>query len=97
MLDPLEAYFRVLTHWNAKINLTGLPLEAPTDETFDRLLVEPLAAAPQLNKDRQAGKGVIWFDLGFRWRIPGDPSSDRPADAQLDDDRVEIAQGCISP
>ena len=48
MLGPLEAYFRLLTLWNAKINLTALPLEAPTDETFDRLLVEPLAAAPHL-------------------------------------------------
>ena len=27
MLDPLEAYFRLLTQWNAKINLTALPLE----------------------------------------------------------------------
>ena len=46
MLDPLEAYFRLLTHWNATINLTALPLDPPTDETFDRLLIEPLAAAP---------------------------------------------------
>ena len=45
MLEPLEAYFRLLTQWNAKINLTALPLDPPTDETFDRLLVEPLAAA----------------------------------------------------
>src|SRR5262249_5216046 len=52
MLDPLEAYFRLLTHWNAKINLTALPLDEPTDETFDRLLVEPLAASKQI-PDRQ--------------------------------------------
>ena len=41
----LEAYFRLLALWNAKINLTALPLQPPTDETFDRLLIEPLAAA----------------------------------------------------
>ena len=45
MLEPLEAYFRLLAHWNAKINLTALPLDTPTDETFDRLLVEPIAAS----------------------------------------------------
>ena len=55
MLGPLEAYFRLLTQWNAKINLTALPLEAPTDETFDRLLVEPLAAAPQLELGSDGG------------------------------------------
>jgi 16S rRNA (guanine527-N7)-methyltransferase len=48
MLEPLEAYFRLLTQWNAKINLTALPLEQPTDEAFDRLLVEPLAASKQI-------------------------------------------------
>ena len=42
MLDPLEAYFRLLTLWNAKINLTALRSDPPTDETFDRLLIEPL-------------------------------------------------------
>ena len=31
--------------WNPKINLTGLPLSPPEDQTFDRLLVEPLVAA----------------------------------------------------
>ena len=62
MLDPLEAYFRLLTQWNAKINLTALPLEPPTDETFDRLLIEPLAAAPQLEtgSDGWAGPGSDW-------------------------------------
>ena len=39
MLEPLEAYFRLLAQWNATINLTALPLDLPTDETFDRLLV----------------------------------------------------------
>ena len=39
MLEPLQAYFQLLTQWTAKINRTSLPLDPPTDETFDRLLV----------------------------------------------------------
>jgi 16S rRNA (guanine527-N7)-methyltransferase len=39
----LEAYYRLLNAWNAKINLTGLPLSET--EALDRLLIEPLTAA----------------------------------------------------
>jgi 16S rRNA (guanine527-N7)-methyltransferase len=69
MLQPLEAYFQLLTLWNAKINLTSLPLDAPTDETFDRLLVEPLAAAKQIPID----VGAVWFDLGSGGGSPAIP------------------------
>ena len=73
MLEPLEAYFRLLVQWNAKINLTALPLDAPTDETFDRLLVEPLAAAKQIPTHTQRlGRPRVW-----RW-IPGDSRSRSP-------------------
>jgi 16S rRNA (guanine527-N7)-methyltransferase len=41
----LETYYRLLTTWNTKINLTGLELTDPTPETLDRLLIEPLVAA----------------------------------------------------
>jgi 16S rRNA (guanine527-N7)-methyltransferase len=81
MLEPLEAYFRLLALWNAKINLTALPLDAPTDETFDRLLVEPLAAAPHLvwgQTGVRTGVGppsdpVVWFDLGSGGGSPAIP------------------------
>ena len=81
MLGPLEAYFRLLTLWNSKINLTALPLEAPTDETFDRLLVEPLAAAPHLEGGQTGGRrGVthpsdpkVWIDLGSGGGSPAIP------------------------
>ena len=81
MLGPLEAYFRLLTLWNAKINLTALPLEAPTDETFDRLLVEPLAAAPHLTAGqtevrrgaRHTSDPMIWLDLGSGGGSPAIP------------------------
>jgi 16S rRNA (guanine527-N7)-methyltransferase len=68
MLAPLEAYFRLLTRWNATINLTALPLDAPTDETFDRLLVEPIAATKQI-----AESPAIWFDLGSGGGSPAIP------------------------
>jgi 16S rRNA (guanine527-N7)-methyltransferase len=69
MLDSLEAYFRLLALWNAKINLTALPLDIPTDETFDRLLVEPLAAAKQVPTHTPS----VWFDLGSGGGSPAIP------------------------
>ena len=44
----LAAYLELLARWNRKINLTSLPLVEPTDETFDRLVIEPLVAARYL-------------------------------------------------
>jgi 16S rRNA (guanine527-N7)-methyltransferase len=44
----LAAYLELLARWNRKINLTSLPLTEPTDETFDRLLIEPVIAARYL-------------------------------------------------
>lgn len=68
MLEPLEGYYRLLAHWNAKINLTALPLDAPTDETFDRLLVEPIAASRWV-KDSPG----TWLDLGSGGGSPAIP------------------------
>ena len=69
MLDPLEAYFRLLTQWNAKINLTSLPLAPPSDEAFDRLLVEALAASRQITTDAS----LVWVDLGAGGGSPAIP------------------------
>ncbi|MGB7218986.1 MAG: 16S rRNA (guanine(527)-N(7))-methyltransferase RsmG [Vicinamibacterales bacterium] len=66
--QQFEEYFRLLTHWNSKINLTSLPVRNPTDEAFDRLLIEPLAAAshfPDLAKS--------WVDLGSGGGSPAIP------------------------
>lgn len=41
----LEEYYRLLSVWNTKINLTGLKLSEVSPEALDRLLVEPLVAA----------------------------------------------------
>jgi 16S rRNA (guanine527-N7)-methyltransferase len=78
MLGPLEAYFRLLTLWNAKINLTALPLDPPTDEAFDRLLVEPLAAARALHASASPSGSSqsplpVWFDLGSGGGSPAIP------------------------
>jgi len=69
MLDPLEGYFQLLAQWNSRINLTALPLNPPTDETFDRLLVEPLAASRQIPTHTPN----VWFDLGSGGGSPAIP------------------------
>jgi 16S rRNA (guanine527-N7)-methyltransferase len=68
LLEALEAYFRLLSHWNERINLTSLPLRAPTDATFDRLLIEPMAAARFVPEER-----IDWFDLGSGGGSPALP------------------------
>jgi 16S rRNA (guanine527-N7)-methyltransferase len=64
----LEEYFALLDRWNAKINLTALPLRPPTDETFDRLFVEPLAASRFLPDTPD-----VWLDLGSGGGSPAIP------------------------
>lgn len=65
---PLETYFDLLQRWNRKINLTALPLEPPTPQTIDRLILEPLVAA-QLVDDTE----VEWFDIGSGGGSPAIP------------------------
>jgi 16S rRNA (guanine527-N7)-methyltransferase len=48
LLEQLEAYFRLLAAWNAKINLTALDLTRDPDKAVDRLLIEPLVAVRYL-------------------------------------------------
>jgi 16S rRNA (guanine527-N7)-methyltransferase len=64
----LEAYFRLLSHWNRRINLTALGLEPASDEAIDRLLVEPLAAAQYVQDSP-----LDWFDLGSGGGSPAFP------------------------
>src|SRR5262245_6695674 len=58
----------MLAQWNVKINLTALPLQAPSDATFDRLFIEPLLAA-ELIPDIPG----TWFDLGSGGGSPALP------------------------
>ena len=68
LLEPLEAYYRLLARWNERINLTALPLRAPTDATFDKLLVEPITAARFVPETP-----IDWFDLGSGGGSPALP------------------------
>jgi len=45
LVDRLETYLGLLLLWNQKINLTALSYQTSPDDTIDRLLLEPLAAA----------------------------------------------------
>lgn len=45
LADKLAAYVELLARWNRRINLTALPVDPPTDDAIDRLLIEPLVAA----------------------------------------------------
>ena len=45
LATKLEVYFKLLTAWNAKMNLTGLDLSQQGPAALDRLLIEPLVAA----------------------------------------------------
>lgn len=45
LIDRFEIYYRLLSNWNTRINLTGLNLAEASPEALDRLLIEPLVAA----------------------------------------------------
>lgn len=68
LAEKFAAYFRLLAHWNNRINLTSLPLEPPTPQAVDRLLVEPLLAAPLVDPNV-----AVWFDLGSGGGSPAIP------------------------
>lgn len=64
LASQLTVYYQLLSHWNQKINLTSL---SDPDEAVDRLLLEPLAAAEQL----QTAASLI--DLGSGGGSPAIP------------------------
>ena len=68
VVEQLEAYYRLLARWNNKVNLTALQLEEFDDQTVDRLLVEPLAAARFV-----LDSPLTWFDLGSGGGSPAVP------------------------
>jgi 16S rRNA (guanine527-N7)-methyltransferase len=68
LIAALEKYYRLLALWNQKINLTALPLTQPEDETFDRLLIEPLVACRYL-----PGSPLSAIDIGSGGGSPAIP------------------------
>ena len=77
-LVQLERYWTLLARWNRTINLTSLSLDEVTDHALDRLLVEPLCAAPLV----PAGS-VRWYDLGSGGGSPAIPMKILRPDAVL--------------
>ena len=65
----LERYYELLRKWNRRMNLTALPLDvSPSNETLDRLFLEPLVAAVFLSD-----KPLQCFDLGSGGGSPAIP------------------------
>jgi 16S rRNA (guanine527-N7)-methyltransferase len=70
--ERMLGYFELLRRWNRHLNLTGLQVEDVSDESIDRLLVEPTLAsrsAPAVESVIDVGSGggspAIPFALGW--------------------------------
>ena len=44
--ERLASFVGLLAKWSLTLNLTGFPLDPPSEEALNRLLIEPIAAAP---------------------------------------------------
>lgn len=64
----LAQYYGLLERWNSKINLTSLQLAGFPDQTLDKLIIEPLAAARIIDNTVRT-----WFDLGSGGGSPAIP------------------------
>jgi len=74
----LEIYYRLLSTWNKKINLTGLNLDELAPESIDRLLIEPLVAASHV---RPAARSLL--DVGSGGGSPAIPMALALPDASI--------------
>jgi 16S rRNA (guanine527-N7)-methyltransferase len=74
----LETYYRLLSTWNKKINLTGLNLSDYGPESLDRLLIEPLVAAAHV---RPAVRSIV--DIGSGGGSPAIPLALALSDVSL--------------
>ncbi len=68
VVDRLGDYLNLLARWNRQINLTGLPLDPPSDQAIDRLIVEPLSAISWVDEGP-----LGWFDFGSGGGSPAVP------------------------
>lgn len=69
VLEGLEAYYLELARWNRKINLTAFELvDDGTDESVDRLLIEPVVAAKHI-----LGGAKSLLDIGSGGGSPAIP------------------------
>lgn len=77
-VDRLSAYFGLLQTWNHRINLTGLPLDPPSDHAINRLFIEPLVAGRFLGRSYPLASDQRlelpqWYDLGSGGGSPAIP------------------------
>lgn len=49
-ISQLETYVRVLSEWNARLNLTGFSLDDDLPSALDRLVLEPVLAATHITE-----------------------------------------------
>jgi 16S rRNA (guanine527-N7)-methyltransferase len=78
LCTQLEVYYRLLSTWNKKINLTGLKVEDFAPDALDRLLIEPLVAASHV---RPAVRAVL--DIGSGGGSPAIPMALALGEASL--------------
>ena len=71
--EALDAYVRLLAKWNRTINLTALPLDPPSDDAIDRLIIEPMAAAHYIQDALRDVPLPVWFDVGAGGGSPAVP------------------------
>jgi 16S rRNA (guanine527-N7)-methyltransferase len=64
----LHEYWTLLARWNAKVNLTALPLDGYPPESLDRLVIEPLLALRAMPPTP-----AQWFDVGSGGGSPAIP------------------------
>jgi 16S rRNA (guanine527-N7)-methyltransferase len=71
-IEKLLSYFELLRRWNRRLNLTGLSIEDGSDESIDRLLIEPVLARrlagtveDVIDVGSGGGSPVIPFALGL--------------------------------
>jgi 16S rRNA (guanine527-N7)-methyltransferase len=69
IVTDCAAYIALLQRWNARINLTALPLSDPLPQpTLDKLIIEPLTAARLVPAQTDN-----WIDLGSGGGSPALP------------------------
>ena len=66
--EQLASFIGLLAKWNTTLNLTGFPLDPPSEEAMNRLLIEPLAAAPLIPAEVR-----VVFDIGSGGGSPAIP------------------------
>lgn len=73
LVDRLLAYFELLRRWNRRLNLTGLTVEDCSDDSIDRLLIEPVLARhlvrtveTVIDVGSGGGSPIIPFALGLQ-------------------------------